>query len=177
MGDPPVSISQLIAKRLKEGLDQISFRDWLQGSAIAVPVPKSSLAKPGSLWVPLMLAEAMREAGLVSDVVACLKRKTPLKKSATSAPGERSTVFEHYDSIEVEKTLLAPSEILLIDDIITRGATMLGCANCLQEAFPGVPIRGFAAIRTISNEEDFSSLLAPCLGKISLRGDQSFRNP
>jgi hypothetical protein len=176
-GHPPISISQLISKRLLEHLAELPFRDYFDGTAIAVPIPKSSLAKPGSLWVPLMLANALKEAGLVADVLVCLTRKYALKKNATSAPDERSTAQEQYDSIEAERTLLAPEKFLLVDDILTRGATLLGCANRLSELFPGVPVQGFAAMRTISDEKEFSSLYDPCLGTVSLRGEQTFRRP
>ena len=177
LGTPPQSISYLIAQRIQECLEDLPFRDLLDGKAVAIPVPKSSLAKPGSLWVPLMLSNALKEFGLVSDVLICLKRKTAIRKSATSQPGQRSTALDHYNSIEVERTLIKPEKFLLVDDIITRGATMLGCGNRLSESFSGVPVSGFAAMRTISNEDEYSSLSDPCLGTIYMRGDQTFRRP
>lgn len=177
VGQPPVSITQLVAKRLVENLDQLPFKNFLTGSAIAIPVPKSSLARTGSLWVPAELAEAMKSAGLVADVMACLQRQTPVPKAATSKPSDRATARQHYDSLGVTATLMRPTEILLLDDVVTRGATLMGAAWRIQEAFPGVPIRAFAAMRTISDESRFEAITAPCQGWIRLWGDQSQREP
>ncbi|MDA4132801.1 MAG: phosphoribosyltransferase, partial [Thaumarchaeota archaeon] len=70
-------------------------------------------------------------------------------------------------------------ELLLVDDIVTRGATLLGAANRLAEAFPDARIRGFAAMRTVSNPSDFVDAYQPCTGTIRYRemtGD-SLRRP
>ncbi len=60
---------------------------------------------------------------------------------------------------------------------MTRGATALGAANRIKEAFPNAKIRVFAAMRTISNPYEFSSFIAPCTGKIKLAGTETFRRP
>jgi predicted amidophosphoribosyltransferase len=52
--------------------------------------------------------------------------------------------------MRVTGILSKPEVIVLVYDIITRGATLLGAANLLADAFPGTPIRAFAAMRTIS---------------------------
>jgi phosphoribosylpyrophosphate synthetase len=49
--------------------------------------------------------------------------------------------------MQVQKVLSEPSNILLVDDIITRGATLLGAASRLAEAFPKAEIRAFAVMR------------------------------
>jgi len=59
-----------------------------------------------------------------------------------------------------------PAQILLVDDIITRGATALGAANKLAEAFPLAQIRAFAAMRTISDPFKFQSLFNPVIGTV-----------
>lgn len=65
----------------------------------------------------------------------------------------------------------------MIDDVVTRGATLLGVANKLADMFPNAHIRGFAAMRTITNSKEFVSINAPCVGTITLRGNESFRVP
>jgi len=67
--------------------------------------------------------------------------------------------------------------IVLVDDVITRGATMLGAASRLAEVYPEAEIRCFAMIRTMSRSETFVRILDPCLGHIRLSGDQTFREP
>jgi phosphoribosylpyrophosphate synthetase len=75
--------------------------------------------------------------------------------------------------------LLPPlSDIVLVDDIVTRGSTMLGAASRLAETFSGVRITAFAAMRTVSNHEEFSAIRDPRIGRIWLREDgESFRDP
>lgn len=177
LGNPPISVAERIAQRLAEQREALPFRHFFDGTAIAIPVPKSSLAKPGSLWVPLMLCNALKAAGLIAEVLPCLTRKHALPKSATSAANTRSTVLDHYQSLEAERTLVAPDQFVLVDDIITRGATLLGCAQRLKEAYPEIPIYAFAAMRSISEEVDFTGLTDPCVGMVTLRGGQTYRRP
>lgn len=86
--------------------------------------------------------------------------------------------IEHYNSMAVKETLDDPKEILLIDDVITRGATLLGAANKLADAFPNAQIHALAFMRTKSDPAEFVRILDPCKGKILLREDGStIRNP
>lgn len=70
-----------------------------------------------------------------------------------------------------------PQEILLVDDIVTRGTTMLGAASRLRDVFPGVHIRAFAAMRTITPPATFNAIYDPCKGEITLNGQDTFRRP
>jgi predicted amidophosphoribosyltransferase len=115
--------------------------------------------------------------GLGKAIEECLKRAIPLRKSATSLAANRPKAFEHYASMEVQKVFPEPTEIVLIDDIITRGATAMGAANKLADAFPAARIRVFAAMRTISPPDIFKNTLDPCIGTIDLRGADTFRRP
>jgi hypoxanthine phosphoribosyltransferase len=74
--------------------------------------------------------------------------------------------------MQVQKLLSEPSNILLVDDIITRGATLLGAASRLAEAFPKAEIRAFAVMRAISSENEFQQEYCPTVGTISLREAQ-----
>jgi len=73
----------------------------------------------------------------------------------------------------VQKDLDSVQDILIVDDIVTRGATLLGAANRLRESYPGVPIKAFAAIRTVSTPSDFRDLIQPLRWTITLRPDGS----
>lgn len=59
-------------------------------------------------------------------------------------------VVDHYNSLRVDKELLEPTEITLIDDVVTAGRTAFACAQRVQEAFPKATIRLFAVMRTQS---------------------------
>lgn len=174
---PDLTICRLIAQRLYERRSSPVFNGFFGPEVVAVPVPSSSLKKPGSLWIPLELATELKEAGLVGEVEELALRTSALPKSATSSPKERSRAIDHYGSIEVAPKLLGSRPILLVDDVLTRGATMLGVAGRVLETYPESPVFGFAAMRAISDPKDFKGLVSPERGWIYLKGDQTLRRP
>jgi predicted amidophosphoribosyltransferase len=174
---PSILVSDWIAKRIQEKITELPFGQFYRPNTILVPVPKSSLMKPDTLWVPERIAKAMVAAGIGKQVDACLIRTKPVAKAASCASSERPTAKQHYDSLTVQGALAKPDEIVLIDDVVTRGAALIGCANRLADAFPECRIRAFAAMRTISNPTDFQSEYSPCIGTINLREGETYRNP
>lgn len=173
----PILMSDYIAEAIKRDLEKLPFADCFKANPILIPTPNSSLTRSGTLWVPQRLANALVRKGLGKSVEECLSRIKPLRKAATSSAENRPKAAEHYDSMDVEKMLFEPNEILLIDDVITRGATLLGAANKLADAFPKAHIRAFAVMRTISQPQNFTKIIDPCAGTIDLSGDDTFRNP
>ncbi len=167
--DPPILMSQWVAQTIQKNKITLPFASFFQPDTILIPTPKSSLMQPNTLWVPERIATALVGAGLGKEVVPCLVRVKPVSKAALSPPQERPTAAEQYGSMSVQKRLSQPSEIVLVDDIVTRGATLLGAANRLADVFPQTRIRAFAAIRTISNPDEFSKVYDPCTGTITLR--------
>ncbi len=75
---------------------------------------------------------------------------------------------DHYSSLSVSNMIFPFKKAVLIDDVITRGSTLIGSANKFHDRFPDVEIRGFAAIRTMSDPSSFVDWLDPVKGKISL---------
>lgn len=169
VSNPPVLMSQWVAQTVQRKKPSLSFASFFKANTTLVPAPKSSLMQPNTLWVPLRIANALAEIGLGKNVLPCLVRDKPVAKFASSVPNKRPTVTEHYESMSVQGSLSKPEDILLIDDVITRGATLLGAANRLADAFPQAEIRAFAAMRTISNPAEFVKVYDPCVGKIELR--------
>lgn len=176
LSSPPMLMSEFLVSRMSR-ISNLSFAHFFDVKPILVPTPNSSLAKPGTLWVPRRLAAAMVRHGLGQSVVECLKRVKPLRKAATSTSSDRPTAAEHYESMEIQKGLSEPREILLVDDVVTRGATLIGAANRLAEAFPDSRIRAFAAIRTTSSPSEFRGIVDPRVGTIQLSGSQTIRSP
>lgn len=178
VSDPPILMSDFIAGGIKNSTGRLPFARYFENNPILVPTPNSSLTRPGTLWVPQRLANALVRKGLGNTVSECLKRVIPLQKAATSFAADRPKAFDHYTSMEVQKVLSEPSELLLIDDVVTRGATLLGAANKLADVFPNARIRAFAAMRTISTPDDFRRILDPCDGIIEDNGyGDTFRRP
>jgi predicted amidophosphoribosyltransferase len=172
-----VLMSEYISELIKENITSLPFSSFITNSPILVPIPKSSLTKPGTLWVPQRLAKALVHNGLGKTVKECLKRIEALPKSATSLAKDRPKAVQHYHSIEIQKIFPEPEEILVIDDIVTRGATIVGAANKLYDAFPRAHIQAFAAMRTISPPQIFKAVYEPCKGEITLSGQDTFRRP
>ncbi len=167
---PPILMSQWIARTVQQQIPKLPFAPFFHQNTVLVPVPSSSLMRPGTLWVPERIASALVKIGMGREVVACLVRTTALRKAARTDPSDRPTPKEHIDTTSVQSQISEqPSEILLVDDIITRGATLLGAANRLAEVFPTAQIRGFAAMRTISDPSDFVATYEPCSGIIQYR--------
>jgi hypothetical protein len=166
-----------------------------------VPVPGSS-PRTGAPWVGERLAWCLKDMGLACSVRPCLRRRHPVRKSAFAAAGERPSVLEHYASFVVEReearlggcaegSQVRPSDgslrgldgsrirgsgsaprLVLIDDVVTRGRTLLAAAARLREAFPGCEIRAFALMRTLGRGESPWRNPDPCEGEVRwLEGD------
>lgn len=161
---------QWIAKAVQREMSTLLFISLFQRDTILVPVPSSSLMQPGSLWVPDRIAAALAKAGVGREAVRYLTRVKPLRKAAFSEPSERPTPVEHFETLAVQRRMsdAPPDQITLIDDIVTRGHTLMGAANRLAEVFPDTRVSGFAAMRTAS-PSDFESVYDPQSGTIRYR--------
>jgi len=172
LDQPPILPSEWIARTVKQYMPSLPFAAFLTSNSILVPVPSSSLMKEDTLWVPDRIAKALVAKGVRKEVVACLSREIAVPKSATSDAPDRPKPLRHFETIAIQERISQPpDEILLVDDIVTRGATMWGAANRLAEAYPEALIRGFAAVRTISNPYEFEELYRPVKGTIEFRDD------
>lgn len=177
-GTPPILMSEYVAKKIEEKMTELSFASFFGPNTILVPAPKSSLMQPNTLWVPQRIADALVRRGIGKAVSPCLVRIAAVPKAAYCAPQDRPTAADHYASISVQGGLAEPDEILLIDDVVTRGATFVGSANRLADAFPKTHIRAFAAMRTISNAYEFKDIYDPCKGTIDLlETGECYRTP
>ena len=144
--------------------------------AVLVPVPGSA---PGSEapWVASQLAVALRDVGLAGTVWPGLQRQFAVRKSATALSGERPTVHEHYQSFSVIRPAGVMRRIVLIDDVVTKGRTLLAAAARMQAQFPHADIRAFALIRTLGFQRQVGHLIEPCQGVIRWAGGDARREP
>ena len=146
-------------------------------SDVLVPVPGCVPCMAGGLWTAKHLAVALVNEGLGGAAWPGLRRVHAVRKSATAAPGERPTVNLHYDSFLIEQPVIPPERIVLIDDVVTKGRTLLAAASRVHEAFPGVQIRAFALVRTMGLIPGVQQLLDPCKGEIRWRSGDAHRSP
>jgi hypothetical protein len=172
------SVLELAAQRLMES-GASWLRDFFGAETVLVPTPGSSPMKdPKSLWVPRDICQAFVARNLGKEVSTCLGRSHAVPKSAFSLPHERPKPSRHFESLSVSRSLFAPRRITLVDDVITKGATLVAAASRLAEAFPGCEVRAFAVIRTMTRV-DVDAILAPCSGVITYNAatDSSRREP
>ena len=136
---------------------------------IAVPAPRSSLLVTGGLWPAQKICESLHAEGLVASVHALLARSRAVTKSATASPSNRPTPARHYESLEAQAVLPPsdqPMSFVIVDDVITRGATLLACFAKLREAYPDSCITCFALARTMS-DGDIQQLVEPIAGTVT----------
>lgn len=146
---------------------------------LLVPVPNSPLSTstPASGWVARSVALALKEAGLAEDVWIGLRRTLSVEKSAAAWMWERPTVLQHFLSFDLDEPPRTPTDIVLVDDVITKGRTLLAAAIKLQESFPNATIRGFALVRTMGFVLDIERVFDPCEGVVRWNGEDAYREP
>ena len=72
-----------------------------------------------------LICNSLRRRGLEVDVVALIKRVECVQKSAIAALGARPNAKVHYDSLVVESSIERYVDLLLVDDVVTRGCTLM----------------------------------------------------
>ena len=127
----------------------------------------------------MVIAQELRRLGYGETVSPFLKRTSPVRKSATAGWGNRPSVEEHYQTLEVERDIFQPQKITLIDDVLTKGSTVFACALRLYEQFPEAEIRAFALFRTQGYIPNIETFIDPSSGIISYNkiADSVNRNP
>ena len=111
------------------------------------------------------------------EVVSCLERWKAVPKSACARPGERPEPEIHFESMRVVSTVFRPQRITVVDDFVTKGATLLAAVSRVQAAFPDSSVRGFALVRTRGLVPEVERILDPCVGRITCRGGVVRRDP
>jgi hypothetical protein len=174
-------VKALVAEAIR-GDDQAaqspSLVRFFPADATLVPVPGSRPSLGMRETTAERLAVALLKHGLGRRIWFGLRRVRAVPKSATAAPGARTSVQAHYDTMAVDEAdSPAASHIVLIDDVVTKGRTLLAAALRLQEAVPWVDLRAFALLRTMGYAGDICQFLAPCEGKIEWNGGDARRSP
>ncbi len=142
-----------------------------------VPVPGCSPACATST-AACQLAMAFHGLGLAQEVWPGIARRLPVTRSATALLGKRPTVRQHYESFAVgTRRGPTPQRIVLIDDVITKGRTLLAAAARLRRELPQADIRAFALVRTLGFLDRVDRLLVPCAGVVYWAGGDARREP
>jgi predicted amidophosphoribosyltransferase len=153
------------------------FLEFFKEHTLLIPVPEFRPSGHMSFWAARRLALALQQTGLAEEVWTGLRRISSVEKSSSAWMWQRPTVQQHYQSFAVTPSSKSAKNILLVDDVITKGRTLAAAAIRLQEAFPNAEVRAFALVRTMGFVLDVPRLLDPCQGEIQWNGDDAYRSP
>lgn len=159
-------IVELALDRLREVVENGLLRDLFGTETVLIPAPRSSPLVKGALWPAWRICIEMISRNIGSECQPRLTRIKAVPKSAYSRRGERPTVKDHLDSMHCETALLSPESIVVVDDVVTKGSTLLAASSQLHSAFPQAKVKGFALVRTIGLKPEIEKILEPCLGRI-----------
>lgn len=141
--------------------------EFLNPNTTIIPVPSHAPREPNWVWPSREIARAILRAGIVNGISTCLTRITKVQKSAfCKSVEDRPSPQEHFDSIQVENIIIESAQLVLVDDLITIGSTMLGCAWHLERSFPGKEIKCFSPLRP-ENRHEIQSYICPTRGTIT----------
>ncbi len=150
------------------------------GDAVLVPCPRSApLVSERALWPGSLVATALVGAGVGVSVEPWLMRLRPVPKSAFQGAGGRPDAETHFETMTVVAPRLhdAPRRIVVVDDFVTKGNTLLGATSRVKEAFPGADVKAFALVRTLGLQPEIERVLDPCVGVIRLVRNEADRSP
>ena len=144
---------------------------------ILVPIPGCAPQSKGRPWVAAQLANALVSQGLGCISWPGLRRIHAVRKSACAVVGSRPSIERHYESFSLAAPLWTPDSLVLVDDIVTKGRTLMAAAARLKDRFPDARIRAFALVRTMGQVDGVEALLRPCRGEIRFRNHEAYRYP
>ena len=172
------------ADRTRKCID--AFSDYFGEDVFLVPVPRHApIYENGGLgaerrrqyghhqrevrmvWPAQMIAAAFVRRQLGKSWQPILKRRKVVEKSATLQ--EPRTVSRHLQTITAVPTIDYPRRIVVVDDVVTSGATLFAATGIVAEACPNAVVKSFALIRALSGQEipeTPNQCLHPCTGTI-----------
>lgn len=172
--DTSVYLAMRIAARSPE------LVEWLDGATL-VPMPGHAKRLEGALWVPQRIAAALAAAGIGSNHVDLIERAETVERSRS---GATRSVSRHFESMRITKDVglfEAGPRIVIVDDAVSSGASALGAASRIADAFPDCDVSLFAIARTMSTtnfeKRVGDDLFAPVLdGRIYRNNDRGRRD-
>lgn len=166
--DPSKPVARWVAERIVDARWSLPFADYFGADVTLVPVPTHAKQREHSLWVPMRICEELYRANFAGSISDCVLRTRAVPKAALSRSERRPTVETHFASMAVERPLAPLEDVLLVDDVVTRGATLMAASMRILEAFPRARVRALAVVRTFSGPGEFEELDSPRAGTIVL---------
>lgn len=106
------------------------------GAEVAVPVPLHwrRLSARGFNQAALLLRHAARGLGLEIDALSLRRVRATATQSSLRASERAGNVAGAFAVVRRRRSRLAGRRVLLVDDVMTTGATMAACARALVAA-------------------------------------------
>jgi len=136
-----------VATGLAEALlSEVEVRRLLTRAAVMVPVPLHPARKRerGYNQAELLAGELARRSGLEVVADALVRRRDTRSQTGLSAAGRRQNVRGAF--VVRRRGRVAGRVVVLVDDVVTTGATAMACARALSEA-GAVEVRLLTAAR------------------------------
>jgi hypothetical protein len=167
-----------LATKIIAGLrDMGTAEDFLGPDFTLIPIPRRLPREPGERsTAPEAICLALCDEGLGGRVWPALRRCHAIAKSAWCGPSSRPDFLEHYWSLELTARNLPTPQLLLVDDFITLGRTLLSAAAVIRNTEPNAELRALALVRTDGLKPDITSLTDPIIGIIRYSGGDAFRS-
>jgi ComF family protein len=125
---------RLAVRLAEELLLSDAVRDVLRGSETLVPVPLHPRRRQerGFNQAELLAGELARRAGIAAAPGALVRRKDTRPQAGLSAAGRRLNVAGAF--AVRRRAQIAGRVVVVVDDVLTTGATASACARALREA-------------------------------------------
>jgi predicted amidophosphoribosyltransferase len=156
-----------IARHVLELVRVGVFPDFFGPQVTVVPVPGHAPMTGGAQSRTAQMAQSLLDVGLAGSVSQLVSRRVTVPKSAWANPADRPRALDHVSSLDARLPLTAVGQVLLLDDVITRGATLMGVAVRLRQLAPTLVVRAFALLRAIT-DGDIEAIRAPTVGYVEL---------
>jgi predicted amidophosphoribosyltransferase len=110
-------------------------------------------------------------------VIPALERDVAVPRSSSASRGERPGVSRHFASLAAEAIVDVGRDIVIVDDVVTKGSTAIAVAPRLAEDYPQADIKLFALVRTKGFVPEIDRIVDPTTGTIRLVYDEGDRQP
>jgi ComF family protein len=139
---------RVAARLAEELLRSDSVREVLRGSEALVPVPLHPRRRleRGFNQAELLAQELAQRAGIAAAPGALVRRKDTRPQAGLSAAGRRLNVAGAF--AVRRRVLVAGRVVVLVDDVLTTGATASACARALRDGGAS-EVRLLAAARVV----------------------------